>query len=56
MFNFGGNNFIWILIIIMFMQCGNGFGGGCSGDNSLLIILLFFILFSGNGFGICEAK
>lgn len=57
--NFGGNGFIWILLIIMLMQggnCGNNCGNGC--DNSMLILLLFIMMFSGGGFGcgICEAK
>ncbi len=57
--NFGGNSFIWILLIFMLMQGGGiGCGNSCGCDSSMLILLLFVIMFSGGGIGcgICETK
>lgn len=48
--NFGGNNLILILFLLMFMQ------GGCGLDSSMLILILFLFMCQGNSFGICEAK
>lgn len=48
--NFGGNNFIWIIFLLMFMQGGNGM------DSSMLMLVLLLCMMQGNGFGICEAK
>lgn len=66
--NFGGNNIIWILVILFLFcgngsTCGGGCGGGCGGignifggDSSILCILVVLFLFCGGGCGICEAK
>lgn len=48
--NFGGNNLILIIFLLMFMQ------GGCGLDSSMLILILFCFMLQGNNFSLCEAK
>ena len=48
--NFGGNNLILILFLLMFMQ------GGCGIDSTMLILILFLCMGQNNNFAVCEAK
>lgn len=58
--NCGNNNFIWIILILLFCCNGNGFNGifgGCGNDNcSWIIILIILFCCCGNGFNLCDNK
>ena len=56
---FGGNNWLWIILLLLCGNNGNGCGNGCSSDgNSWWWIILLLLLCGGcgNSIGACEAK
>jgi len=55
MFNFGENNMIWIVLLLV-LFCGGGFHFGGGDDMIILIAIGLFLLCNNGGIGFCEAK
>lgn len=51
----GGNNMVWILLIMLLLGGNEGFSL-CGGDNGMIWIILILVLAGGGSLGMCDTK